>query len=128
MIADYFIWQYRLAPRWLLGLFWNTQRFLYQFFSVPLMVRTLFAHWHRDAAAYRLAGLQSIFITFAWNQISRAIGFIIRFCVLGIYLVLAAVAGIFSLLVFIIFILWPVLLAALIVVGIVLLVQGAWYV
>lgn len=85
MYIEYFYWHYVLVPRWLATFSRTLHRALLQFFSVRLMLRTLFAHWHRDAVPYRPGGLSQIFITFAWNQISRGIGFLIRLSVLIVW-------------------------------------------
>jgi hypothetical protein len=107
VITDYVTWQYRTGPVWLVTFFINCQRALLRYFSVPLMARTLFAHWHRDAVAYRMAGLGSLALAFAWNQISRAIGFCIRAAVLTVWLLVAAVCAAGGVLSVIIFLLWP---------------------
>jgi hypothetical protein len=60
---------------------------LLQFFSVPLLVKTLFAHWHKDAVPYHGGSITDYLTTFAWNQISRVIGFIIRACTLVLWLI-----------------------------------------
>ena len=83
----YLHWQFFLAPRWLLETFWNLELALLQYFSVGLMLRTLFAHWHKDAVPYNRGSFGQIFLSFAWNQISRTIGFIIRASVLFVWLV-----------------------------------------
>jgi len=112
MYVQYFYWHYVQAPKWLMNFFVTVQRMLLRFFSVGTMLRTLFAPWHRDLVAYRAGGLQVILMTFAWNMISRGIGFIIRMVLLGIWVIVeaaflaAAVGG------FIIFLLWPVLILA----------------
>lgn len=91
MFAEYVEWQFILAPRFLLTLIWNLQWALQQFFSVPTMLRTLFAHWHRDVVPYRAGTISGLLLAFAWNQISRAIGFIIRSIMLLMWLTSAVV-------------------------------------
>jgi hypothetical protein len=83
VFLEYFYWHYVVAPRWLLHFFGTLQLVLLRFFSVPFMIRTLFAHWHGDVAAYRAGGIQALAMAFAWNQISRAIGFLIRSVILA---------------------------------------------
>lgn len=124
MLADYIIWQYRTGPVWLITFFWRGQRVLLHSFSVPLMVRTLLAHWHHDAVSYRLAGIGSIALAFAWNQISRAIGFLIRFTVLLLWVMAATVYAGVGIAAVLIFLLWPLLIALFFIGGIALLIQG----
>lgn len=82
----YLHWQFIVGPRFLLVTAWNLELALVQFFSVGTLLRTLFAHWHRDVATYEKRSFGEIFITFAMNQISRAIGLIIRSSVLLVWL------------------------------------------
>lgn len=107
MLAEYYYWQLVEGPLWLTRLAWNIQRMLVRYFSVPVMLRTLVAHWHRDALAYRSGTLSGLLMIFAWNQISRAIGFIIRVAVLFTWALSALLLLVLSQTVVIIFIAWP---------------------
>jgi hypothetical protein len=122
MLADYLYWQYVWAPRWLLGLIWNVQRALLQFFSVKLMVRTLLAHWHKDAMSFRGGTLGELGMTIVWNLISRAIGFGVRVLVLLVWLVVEAVYAGSALLALVLFFAWLPLSVLVFVVGVALLV------
>ncbi len=124
MIADYFIWQYRVGPIWLATFSWNVQRVLWHSFSVPVMATTLFAHWHRDAVSYHLAGIGSLVLAFTWNQISRAIGFLIRITVLLLWAVVASVVAVISVATLVIFFLWPLIILGFFGAGSFLLLQG----
>lgn len=114
MFLEYFYWHYIIAPRFLVTFAWRCQRATWQFFSVPTMVKTLFAHWHKDALRYRAAGIGSYITTFLSNQISRAVGFIIRACVLLVWIITEVMVSIFSVMFGLFFLLVP----AFIVVGI----------
>ncbi len=109
MLTSYVNWQFVLGPKWLLRLFLNIQRVLFRLFSVHYMIKTLFFHWHRDAVKYQGGTLSKYMMIFAWNSISRCIGFVVRSIVLvawiGTELVYIPLAAI----VFIIFILWPII-------------------
>lgn len=109
MLADYFYWQYVWGPHYLLTLGWSITRLLARAFSVPIMLKTLAAPWHRDQLAYRAGTLSNYAMTFAWNVISRVIGFIIRGTVLLIWLSAMAIFIPLYLVIFIFFILWPLL-------------------
>lgn len=85
------------------------QRANFRLFSVSVMVKTLFSHWHRDALAYRGGSISKQLTTFTLNQISRAIGFLIRTGTLITWSVSAVLLAIASVLVFGLFILWPLL-------------------
>lgn len=107
----YLHWQFIIAPRFLLITAWNLELALAQFFSVGTMLRTLFAHWHRDVAAYEKRSFGEIFVTFAMNQISRAIGFIIRSSVLLVWLLMQLLYLIIVIGVLLVFLAAPFLLA-----------------
>lgn len=72
-------------------------------FSVPILLRTLFAPWKR-IVSYPGSSLDAKLRAYGDNVVSRAIGFVVRLLVLLTALVmsgLAAVAGLLS------FVLWP---------------------
>lgn len=118
MITDYLYWQFILGPRWLLQTLWNLELALLRYFSVGYMLRTLFAHWHKDAVPYRGGYISTYLITFAWNQISRAIGFFIRTIVLMIWAIAQAVYGAIAISLTILFLAWPYIAAVMLVAGI----------
>lgn len=95
-MLSYLHWQFITGPAWLLQTFWNLELALLQYFSVGLMLRTLFAHWHKDAVRYERRSFSQLFISFAWNQISRAIGFIVRSIVLTAWLIVQIVYLVFA--------------------------------
>jgi len=85
-MLSYLRWQFGVAPAWLARTMWNLELALLQFFSVSMMLRTLFSHWHKDFVPYQRGSFSQMFLSFAWNQISRAIGFVVRSSVLGAWL------------------------------------------
>lgn len=112
MFTQYVRWQFVEGPQWLLRFAWTLQRVLWRFFSVGLMLRTLLAHWRRDALAYQSSGLGELFHTFVMNQISRAVGFCIRCCLLGIWLVAECLYVPVAVAAITLFLAWPFLLIA----------------
>ncbi|MBI1834053.1 MAG: hypothetical protein HYR90_04495 [Candidatus Andersenbacteria bacterium] len=101
-------WHILDAPTFLLTLAWNIQRVLLRLFSVPLMLRTLVSHWHKDVVSYERAGLSKLALAFAWNMISRVIGFVVRTFTLATYSIAALLVLVASILTVIVFIAWPV--------------------
>ncbi|PIT98317.1 MAG: hypothetical protein COT71_01460 [Candidatus Andersenbacteria bacterium CG10_big_fil_rev_8_21_14_0_10_54_11] len=124
MYTDYIRWQFILAPRWLAQLAFNEMQALLHLFSVPLMFRTLLAHWHKDAVAYRPGTLGNYAMTFAWNMISRGIGFCIRVVILAVWLSVEMVYGTVASVILIFFILSPLLIIITAATGAVMLVVG----
>lgn len=106
-MLSYLRWQFIDGPVWLMLLAWNLQHFLVRFFSVPVMLRTLVSHWHKDAVSYRQGSITGVAVAFAWNQISRGIGMIIRSSVLIGWIVMSIALLGMSVVVFGLFIAWP---------------------
>lgn len=121
MYIAYFYWHYVVSPKWLLQLLWNFQQAVLQFFSVKILIKTLFAHWRRDALSYRGKSLQEVLSIFALNQISRGIGFAIRMVVLITWVIFELFYLAISTSAFILFLLSPIIATLLVVVGILLL-------
>lgn len=107
MYLDYFYWQFIAAPAWIVRLTITLERALLLFFSVTLMIRTLVAYWHRDRVNIRRGTISGMAIAFAWNLISRGIGFIIRTATLLVWLVVALAAAGAGLVTLVLFYAWP---------------------
>lgn len=120
-MLNYLHWQFIEGPTWLMQTFWNLELALLQYFSVGLMLRTLFAHWHKDAVSYERGSFSQIFISFAWNQISRGIGFVIRSAVLFAWLIVQVIYTLLAAGLLVVFIAAPLLIAASLVWGLSLL-------
>jgi len=124
MYVHYFYWQYIAAPRWLLILFWNLERALLRFFSVGLMLKTLFAHWHKDRVSYRQGSISGFLTALAWNLISRGIGFIVRIIVLAAWLIIQSLYIIAASASFIAFLAWPLAVITAFAIGLGLILTG----
>ena len=86
-------------------------------FSVPILVRTLFAPWKR-IVTYPGASLDAKLRAYGDNIVSRAVGFAVRFLVLLTTLVLTLFILVFGVVCCVIWPLLPLLAIALIVKGI----------
>lgn len=105
-MGGYFAWQFWNGPKFLAQFFWNVERMLFKMFSIPLMVQTLFSHWHRDAVEYR-GGFGDIALAFAWNGISRVIGLIVRLSVIVLWASVSILVAIAMLILCVGFFVWP---------------------
>ncbi len=121
MLVDYFYWQYVWAPKILLQILWNLERALWRFFSVKFMLRTLLAHWHKDAIPYRGGTLSNLALTFTWNQVSRFIGLLIRSAVLLVWLIAEIIFVLLAAATFLVFISWPLIVLVSLSIGLALL-------
>jgi hypothetical protein len=107
MYHHYFYWQFVAAPLWLVRLGWYLELVLLRFFSVPVMVKSLFAHWHKDAVSYNQGTISGILKAFGLNLISRSIGAIIRVSVLLIFTITQIIFCVVTPVVITLFLLWP---------------------
>jgi hypothetical protein len=100
-------WYYGEAMKDVLLGWKNYIIFATQYFSIPLLFKTLFAPWKRDITKKpRGFDVKKFFEYLAFNAISRTIGLIIRFftIIVGIiFLILTIIAGA------IFFVLWLIL-------------------
>ncbi len=83
-IFDYLVWHYSHAFRDMGVLWFNFMWFTVHFFSMPLLLRTLFSPWKRLSDTYRRDGVEKMAETFVFNLMSRMLGFLVRGVVLGL--------------------------------------------
>ncbi|MES2409443.1 MAG: hypothetical protein V4509_04060 [Patescibacteria group bacterium] len=107
LILSYFIWHYTEAFKEIYILFRNFLEFIYHFFSIKVLSKTLFSPWRKLNETYKKGwSLNAFFETFVVNFIMRIVGFFVRLSIIT--------AGIVCLLIMIvteifIFALWTVL-------------------
>ena len=103
VIPQYILWHYTLGLRSTAAFGTNLLRFLFAFFSLSLLIRTLFSPWRRLGEDYT-KGLRpgAWFETFVINTLMRLVGFLIRLglifagvvtLLLGVILFLSLVIG-----------------------------------
>jgi len=78
MIVGYLHWQLFVAPVWLLEFLWTLQRALWKYFSVPVMVLTLFAPWRQDQISIQQGSISGMLKAVLLNIISRFVGLFVR--------------------------------------------------
>jgi len=104
VIPIFWKWYYGKAINNILNGWKNFILFALEYFSIPLLFKTLFAPWKRDITKKPKGfNFKKIFEYFSFNLISIAIGFFIRFlaiCVGILFLFLVIILGA------ILFILW----------------------
>ena len=87
ILVQYFQWQFFDTPKNILQAWQNCLRFNLNYWSVPLLLRTLFSHWRRYRYSYgRGLDFKRYFEAFTFNMISRVLGALMRsvLIVLGI--------------------------------------------
>ena len=114
-------WYYTRAFRDTLNVWDNLMWFAIHFFSIPLLMRTLFAPWKRMTDEYHRTGFEDILETFLMNMLSRVFGALVRIFFISAGLVFLVV-GCLSLLVFlVVWVCMPVLALVSVVYGVALL-------
>lgn len=81
------------------------------------MLKTFFSHWHRDVLPYSGGSLTQHLTTFALNQISRAIGMIIRTAALIAWMFSTIFLFLSSFATIVFFLLWPIIPLVFIIAG-----------
>ncbi len=83
LLALWIIWHYGEMTNRLFQIWKNFLRFNLEYFSVPLLISTLFCHWRNYREFYpREINLKKYFLIFSSNIISRIVGAIARFIVI----------------------------------------------
>lgn len=79
LLKSYFLWHYSFALTAWWRIYGNCLWFLYHFFSVSILIRTLFSPWRRLAENYSSGFVpQVIAETLVVNTLMRLVGFTIR--------------------------------------------------
>jgi hypothetical protein len=91
----YFTWHYSAALLSLFNIWRSLVWFTYHFFSVGLLLRTLFSPWRRLGEDYKKGSLdmESWFETLVVNSLMRVVGVIIRLVVVIVGLVCLALVS-----------------------------------
>ena len=84
MLVGYFAWHYSVrAFRDIFVVWTNLTWFVTHLFSIPLLLRTLFAPWKRVQEAYRRTGIEDLMETLVLNMLSRIFGAFIRLAIIA---------------------------------------------
>gem|GEM_PF-534541 len=109
----YFQWHYSDNLRLILRAWQNCLKFNLNYWSLPLLLRTLFSHWHKYSYSYgRGFDPKRYFEVFTFNMTSRIIGAIIRVCCIIIGLFTELFVFLTGALVFLFWLLLPFLIIA----------------
>ncbi len=123
VILQFWGWYYTKAVKGLINAWNNFIVFVGEYYSIPLLLRTIFHPWRRDITKYgRGFSIKNFLETLSFNFISRSIGFVIRFFTIIIGLICLLGVIILGFTALILWILLPLILAFFIITGITLLV------
>ncbi|OHA26237.1 MAG: hypothetical protein A3C06_04585 [Candidatus Taylorbacteria bacterium RIFCSPHIGHO2_02_FULL_46_13] len=112
IIPSYVYWHYTEALRDIARVWTNFLWFLYNFFSVSLLTRTLFAPWQRISEKRTRTGLhmEDIAEVVVTNTIMRAVGALLRFILIVVGVLSVLIAFWAGLLFYVLWILLPALI------------------
>jgi len=107
IFIQYLEWQFFDVPKNILQAWQNCLRFNLNYWSVPLLLKTLFSHWRRYQYSYgKGLNFKRYFEAFTFNMISRVLGSIMR----SVLIVLGLLTEIFVFLAgAIVFLIWLIL-------------------
>jgi hypothetical protein len=107
----FFEWYLFDFPREILKGIKNYLKFGFHYFSIPFLLKTLFAHWHKYFWQYpRGLDIAKILEVWASNQISRLVGMVCRSFLILAGLSYEILVLIFGILIFLLWYLLPVIL------------------
>src|SRR5689334_12527442 len=112
----YFMWHYSKALIDLKNLAKNFLSFVYNFFSIPLLAKSLFSPWRRFNDSY--GKVESIFETLIFNIVMRFVGAIVRFIFIVMGIFSLVVLSVLSVLIFTAWLLLPFIIIYALLVGI----------
>lgn len=113
ILFQYLEWHFLDAPQRILKIWRDFLLFNLNYWSIPLLFKTLFSPWRRYKFSYgKGLDFKRYFEAFTFNAISRVIGFIMRsiFIFVGIATEILIILG--GIVIFLIWILLPVVLIA----------------
>jgi hypothetical protein len=97
MLLDFSAWYYTRAFRDIFAVWFNFMWFIVHFFSIPLLLRTLFAPWKRITDESRPKGVEDFLASHLMNGMSRVLGALVRVTVIacGVLFLLLGTLGLF---------------------------------
>ena len=118
LFFEYSKWHYGRAYSSALVTGGNFMWFIVHFFSMPLLLRTLFSPWKRIQEEHDKQGLEDYFATIAVNVMTRVFGFCVRIFILFVGLSVLILGAVFILAWFIVWVFLPVLVIMSVIFGI----------
>lgn len=119
LFPEYVIWHYTTALRLCLNIVTNFLWFTFHFFSIPILLKTLFSPWHRLREQYKSGFHPQAFAeALVINSIMRILGFVIRTIVIVFGSVFCVVVALVGAVCFLLWLVLPAILLGLIVLGV----------
>ena len=123
MKPKFFLW-YASSIRRTSQIVWLLMLKNLDYFSIPILLKTLFSPWKRDVISTKDLSLNEKFRIWIFNLMSRLIGAVIRLFTIFFGLFLTLFLFIFGLIVVMIWIIFPFLILTAFTYGLILIFQG----
>lgn len=120
LIGNYFLWHYSTAFINMFRIWGDFFWFVYHFFSIPVLVHTLFSPWKKIHEERESVGfnVQDIFSALVVNTIMRIIGFFFRVILIAVGMFSVVFVFVAGVVVFAVWVLAPVLILVSLISGI----------
>ena len=124
IFRDYLSWHYTRAYSDIFHIWRNLTYFIFHFFSIPILLRTLFSPWKRVVAERETRGfdLKDYLSTKLVNLIMSLVGAVMRLVLIAIGLVCTGVVVVGGLIFFVLWSILPLVVLSLISAGITLII------
>jgi hypothetical protein len=118
-LTQYALWHYGRSMRSLFSTWGNFLWFTYNFFSIPLLLRTLFSPFQRIGEEYKHGlDLGAIFSTLLVNTLMRCVGAFARTIIIAMGIVFLAFVAVSGAMLFVAWVLLPCIILAFLLLGI----------
>ncbi len=122
IILRFWCWYYSGAVKTLINIWKNFLIFIKEYYSIPLLLRTLFYPWRRDITKYgRGFSIKNFLETLSFNLISRGFGLLMRIVAIIVGLICLLGTVILGALALIAWLILPIILLFFIIMGLKLL-------
>jgi len=113
VISVWLIWHFLEMPKFLLGVWKNYILFALNYFSLPVLLKSLFAPWRRYKWNYpKGLAVGEFFSTFISNTFSRFMGAIMRIVLIAVGIIFQIFVILAGLIIFLLWILVPFIIIA----------------
>lgn len=113
ILTSFISWHFIEAPKFLLQVWKNFIQFSINFFSTPLLLKTLFSPWRRYNWSYpRGFDVMAYFETFVSNFFSRFLGAIVRLVLIILGIIFQIFVVVFGAVVFLAWLVLPIVCLA----------------
>lgn len=110
VLYQYIVWRFFDVPKNIIGAWQNYLAFNLNYFSIPLLFKTLFSYWHRYHMGYgRGFDLKRYFEAFTFNIISRVLGAVTRLFLIAIGIVVEIFIFFAGIIIFLLWLFLPVI-------------------